>query len=199
MWSFEISWILMDDGFGTVVANASGYNDSSTYTHVFCLVDTRQYTFTAFDLYQDGWHDASLSIRRWDGCYILEDFTIAALPPLPFWSDASSYGVSSTLNSISIINDAEGWVVGEFDTILHTVDRSLRLRGTEVKEVNSCQGKSWTFHGSGLAEPCAGCERYHWRGVSFRDHNTGWVVGDFGRVLRTNNGGVAKKERAPTF
>ncbi|KAK3266647.1 hypothetical protein CYMTET_24747 [Cymbomonas tetramitiformis] len=79
------------------------------------------------------------------------------------------------LNSLSLPAPGAGYAVGAQDTILRTVD----------------YGETWTVGSSGLSRPCvsSGCVRYSWHGVSFHDRLVGWLVGSYGKVLQTVDGG----------
>lgn len=74
--------------------------------------------------------------------------------------------VSENLVSVSFIDENNGWIVGEYGTILHTTN----------------SGDDWEIQFSN--------REYIFYGVSFCDTSTGWVVGDFGIILKTTNSGV---------
>ncbi|KAK3257371.1 hypothetical protein CYMTET_33538, partial [Cymbomonas tetramitiformis] len=84
-------------------------------------------------------------------------------------------GTSNSLYGIHLRTDSLGWVVGEEDTILKTTDG----------------GMSWVVGSSGIPRPeCSStCRRYRWLGVSFEDASTGWVVGEYAKLIMTRDGG----------
>lgn len=79
------------------------------------------------------------------------------------WSIQDSTRLS--LSHIYFVNDANGWIFTETDTILHTVDG----------------GQSWAIQSSG--------SDYSITDVQFLDATTGYAVGDLGAILKTTDGG----------
>ena len=82
------------------------------------------------------------------------------------WEWQSPLVTSSTMYDVILIDENNGWSVGENGTILFTTD----------------DGLNWSQQESGTSN--------NLKGVCFVDNNTGWVVGDSGTILITSNGGV---------
>lgn len=80
------------------------------------------------------------------------------------WSIVGEDNVPAALFHTDFINDNVGFAVGEYGTILKTIDG----------------GVNWT-----VKNPTT----KHLRGVDFVDLNTGYVVGESGIILKTSDGG----------
>jgi len=83
----------------------------------------------------------------------------------PSYSGQSS-GTTETLNSIQMLDNLHGWIVGNGGVILYTADG----------------GVNWTPKTSGITD--------NLRKVVFIDSLHGWIVGENGKILRTDDGGV---------
>jgi len=88
------------------------------------------------------------------------------------------------LFAVDFVDEKEGWIVGDKATYLHTVDG----------------GKSWKQrqfeHGEGLTadeELIQSLPVLY--DVQFIDRQTGWVVGEFGKIYHTADGGVTWGEQ----
>ena len=90
------------------------------------------------------------------------------LPPNPIdtWTLQTS-GTSVSLNSVSFVDENNGWAVGDTGTILSTTDG----------------GTSWTDQTSGTSVSL--------NSVSFFNENRGWAVGSTGTILSTTDGGTS--------
>ncbi|MCZ4410511.1 T9SS type A sorting domain-containing protein [Cryomorphaceae bacterium 1068] len=75
-WPNEVSWELVSDATGNVLATGDGYPgdaDGTTVSEIFCLAEGC-YTFTIFDSFGDGMSGASYTSCGFDGDYqILDD------------------------------------------------------------------------------------------------------------------------------
>jgi photosystem II stability/assembly factor-like uncharacterized protein len=82
--------------------------------------------------------------------------------------------IKEDLYATSFVSPEEGWVVGTFGSIYHTVDG----------------GQSWSKEQTGILNPLFS--------VSFADATHGWAVGKAGVILRTEDGGRTwRKQTAP--
>src|SRR5262245_2317010 len=102
-----------------------------------------------------------------------------------------SLGRDVTLNGVAFANDTEGWVVGEFGTILHTSDGGRTWQ--EQKNVVNLP----KFTRPDLSEedalkqrvPQLYLEDLFLVAVSFQDPRNGYIAGETGILLKTDNGG----------
>ncbi|HVO75377.1 MAG TPA: YCF48-related protein, partial [Ignavibacteriaceae bacterium] len=81
------------------------------------------------------------------------------------WESENS-NTTNGLFEVSVINDHEGWAVGDPGIIIHTTNG----------------GQNWM-------QQTSGTDQRLWS-VSFVNQNTGWAAGNGGIILRTTNGGV---------
>ena len=87
------------------------------------------------------------------------------------WSKIES-GVKPPLFDVAVAeNSGHSWVVGHFNTILHSADKGKTWRRQEYKLPEDAEDEP------GL------------NAVSFIDERNGWIVGEFGIVLATSDGG----------
>jgi len=102
-----------------------------------------------------------------------------------------SLGRDVTLNGVSFANDSEGWVVGEFGTILHTSDGGKTWQ--EQKNVLNLP----KYTRPDLSEedaikqrvPPLYLEDLFLVAVDFRSSREGYVAGESGILLKTEDGG----------
>jgi len=102
-----------------------------------------------------------------------------------------SLGRDVTLNGVSFANDTEGWVVGEFGTILHTSDGGKTWQ--EQKNVLNLP----KYTRPDLSEedalkqrvPPLYLEDLFLVAVDFRNPREGYVAGESGILLKTEDGG----------
>ncbi len=102
-----------------------------------------------------------------------------------------SLGRDVTLNGVSFANDSEGWVVGEFGTILHTSDGGKTWQ--EQKNVLNLP----KYTRPDLSEedaikqrvPPLYLEDLFLVAVDFRNPREGYVAGESGILLKTEDGG----------
>ena len=105
--------------------------------------------------------------------------------------ESLSLGRDVTLNGVAFANDTEGWTVGEFGTILHTSDGGRTWQ--EQKNVLNLP----KFTRPDLSEedalkqrvPQLYLEDLFLVAVSFRDPLNGYIAGETGILLKTDNGG----------
>jgi hypothetical protein len=74
-WANEITWELISDGSGNVVASGGGYpgdSDGQTVSETFCLA-AGCYTFTIFDSFGDGLNGSAYAFCGIDGDYAITD------------------------------------------------------------------------------------------------------------------------------
>jgi photosystem II stability/assembly factor-like uncharacterized protein len=103
-----------------------------------------------------------------------------------------SLGRDVTLNGVAFANDTEGWAVGEFGTILHTSDGGRTWQ--EQKNVLNLP----KFTRPDLSEedalkqrvPQLYLEDLFLVAVSFQNPREGYIAGEAGILLKTNDGGV---------
>jgi predicted CXXCH cytochrome family protein len=91
------------------------------------------------------------------------------------WS-AQYSGVSQQLNGVQFIDSQTGYVVGDDGVVLKTTDGGSAWSAWPVVYLNTSGVPTL------LVSPM--------RAVSFRDASTGWIAGDDGLVLFTDDGGV---------
>ncbi len=102
-----------------------------------------------------------------------------------------SLGRDVTLNGVSFANDTEGWVAGEFGTILHTTDGGQTWQ--EQKNVHNLP----KYTRPELSEedalkqrvPPLYLEDLFLVAVAFRNPREGYITGESGILLRTDDGG----------
>jgi len=83
----------------------------------------------------------------------------------------------NTITSISFVDTSTGWAVGGGGTVLKTTDGGDSWNA-QIPATNTC---------AGVASYGSGCNL---NGVFFRDSSNGFVVGDYGTIWRTSNGGA---------
>jgi photosystem II stability/assembly factor-like uncharacterized protein len=94
-------------------------------------------------------------------------FVLCTFPAMLFsqtWVQQFS-GTSQILESVFMINESEGWIVGDAGTLLRTVNG----------------GNTWTQ---------VSVTNQDLQDISFRDPQTGIIAGDDGLIMRTTNGGL---------
>lgn len=102
-----------------------------------------------------------------------------------------SLGRDVTLNGVAFASDTEGWVVGEFGTILHTVDGGK----TWQEQTNVFNLPKYTRPELSEEEalrqrvPPLYLEDLFLTAVAFRNPLEGYVAGESGILLKTDNGG----------
>ncbi|KAK3255014.1 hypothetical protein CYMTET_35791, partial [Cymbomonas tetramitiformis] len=100
-----------------------------------------------------------------------------------------------------------GFAVGKDGTVCWSVDSGetwdlLRYEGFTMNEgtvlavgdrdtllLSNDSGTTWMSRSSGLPEPCLGCW-HDWRDVHFETTSLGWVVGGFGTIIHSSDGGA---------
>jgi len=85
----------------------------------------------------------------------------------PYWR----YNIivtTSYLMDITFTNDMNGWAVGAYNTMLHTIDGGI----------------SWNPVQSGFQS------EIYWRTITFSDDQNGWVGGTGGLIIHTTDGGI---------
>jgi len=119
------------------------------------------------------------------------------------WNNQNS-SISNDLNSVSFIDDNNGWAVGRQGKIVHTTNGgstwSEQNSGTS-KDLNKVHmisstvgyavGNNGTFikyNGSAWSTVNINFSQ-DMHGVFFLDASTGWISGDWGRIMMTTNGG----------
>jgi photosystem II stability/assembly factor-like uncharacterized protein len=87
-------------------------------------------------------------------------------------------GTTLYLFGLDFVSQQEGWVVGDQATYMHTVD------GGQTWKLNKFSASANLSEDEELvaADPIL-------YGVQFLDANTGWVVGEFGKIYHTTDGG----------
>src|SRR5207249_4593082 len=89
------------------------------------------------------------------------------------------------LYDVKFVDATNGWIVGEFGKIMHTAD------GGETWHVQ----EKTLMEGTGIFDPIDLPTLYGvsmldtQRGRSFSDQQNGWMVGGYGLIYRTTDGG----------
>lgn len=101
-------------------------------------------------------------------------------------------GTSKRLADVHFVNPDTGWAVGGF-----YVEDHINEGGAILKTTNG--GKDWFAQAPGLPTSLSKLIRLFiryvidgprtFRSVHFTDRNNGWIVGTYGTILRTTNGG----------
>ncbi|KAK3285466.1 hypothetical protein CYMTET_6929 [Cymbomonas tetramitiformis] len=108
-------------------------------------------------------------------CCLLHLVFLVANAKYQYWGWYQLEGnTSSLLEDVFAINSSSVLAVGDDDTILLSQDA----------------GVSWLVTSSGHPPPCSDCPRYRWKAASFFNEEEGWVVGTYGMILCTKNGGI---------
>lgn len=141
-------------------------------------------------------------------------FVSLCLPLYPQWIDIIS-PVNSTLKDVYFEDSLHGWAVGEASTIIHTSDggfkwviqecpvgnlnlNKVQFTNRDVGFVTSNNGIVFKTNNGGINwTPIVIDPLFNYRGLSFINPDTGWVVGSgntfptrtFGVILNTTNGG----------
>ncbi|KAK3273460.1 hypothetical protein CYMTET_18296, partial [Cymbomonas tetramitiformis] len=100
------------------------------------------------------------------------------------------------LYGLDLLTTGEGFIVGEEDTILHTKVSGGAFWSVDTILTTVDDDTSWRLGHSNIANPCENCPRYIWRGVSFQNSLVGVVVGSYGGIIRTEDGGETWTQRA---
>jgi len=100
------------------------------------------------------------------------------------WEWVNPLPQGNTLRSTSFVDANTGWAVGLGGTVLKTTDGGTNWN-PQIPAPNTCAGV--TPYGSGC----------NLKGVSFFDANNGMVVGDYGTIWHTTNGGANWTAQAP--
>lgn len=119
------------------------------------------------------------------------------------WTDKNS-GITNDLNSVFFIDSNNGWAVGRQGKIIRTTDGGntwLQQNSGTTNDLNKvfmvdagtgyAVGKSGTclkYNGSSWSALSIGFSQAM-HGVYFLNANTGWISGDWGRIMMTTNGG----------
>ena len=95
------------------------------------------------------------------------------------WTYQNS-GTENALMDVVFLNDTHGWIVGSNNTLLSTEDggkewRSCNLPGKTIEDANL-----------GLID----LQESILNTVYFHDPKNGWIVGEYGTVYKTNDGGI---------
>jgi len=103
------------------------------------------------------------------------------------WTRQTS-GASVYLFSVDFLDSQEGWAVGDKATYLHTTDG----------------GKTWSLAKITGSEELSADEQILSEepilyDVQFVDKNTGWIVGEFGNIYHTTDGGQNWKTQQETL
>jgi photosystem II stability/assembly factor-like uncharacterized protein len=107
------------------------------------------------------------TVRRWflPTLLALSSLALGSIPLRAEGARARSQIVED-LYDVQLVNAQEGWAVGAFGSVYHTIDG----------------GKHWRAQGTPTTQ--------HLYGVSFTDAATGWAVGRSGTIIRTGDGGA---------
>ena len=115
--------------------------------------------------------------------------------------------VVEDLFDTQFVGSSEGWAVGAFGVIYHTVDGGARWRAQQAPTTQNLYGVSfvdaergWAVGRSGAVLRTADGGRHwveqvsstrkHLFKVCFTDARNGWAVGDWGTVIHTRDGGA---------
>ena len=121
------------------------------------------------------------------------------------WTKKAS-GVSAHLFDVAAVPGGEGWAVGNFGTILHlppggaapekqSFDSSLPLSAASAPAAKSNEEAEFS---NAEQENEGAVEESRLNSVTFGDNQHGWIVGEFGLILATADGGKSwKRQRNP--
>jgi len=98
-------------------------------------------------------------------------------------------GVNVYLFAVDFLNDQEGWAVGDKATYLHTTDGGKKWTLSKIVGENEARSADEQI----LSEEPVLYD------VQFLDSNTGWVVGEFGNIYHTTDGGKTWKTQQETL
>ncbi len=122
----------------------------------------------------------------------VEGFTGQAMRGMQF---QGKYGVLVGQGGLILTNDGKGWAISENTGLSVAVRQSW-----DFHAVHGARGQFWAVGRPGSAVLHSRDNGEHWEvqytrqtlplnGVFFLDDRTGWVVGEFGSILATNDGG----------
>ncbi len=103
----------------------------------------------------------------------------------------------SHLFSVAAVEGGKAWIVGQLGTILYTKDGGATWEQQKY-EVTFSDQKGQASLSIAEEENEGSAEEARLNSVSFADEKNGWIVGEFGLVLHTADGGVTwKRQRTP--
>ncbi|KAK3271248.1 hypothetical protein CYMTET_20396 [Cymbomonas tetramitiformis] len=102
-------------------------------------------------------------------------------------SGAPNIGPQETPGGASILLPLRGLQLGDKSGVQSLSVRGLGFRLHRGKK----KGVTWTPISSSMEPPCPGCLRWSWRGITFKDIFLGWIVGSYGVMLDSKDGGLS--------
>ncbi len=112
------------------------------------------------------------------------------------WTRRDS-GAKEHLFSVDITESGQAWAVGHFGTILHSPDGGLSWKPQEFRAAFP-EGTPDSEKGvisSAERENEGAAEEARFNAVAFADDRRGWIAGEFGLVLHTQDGGETWKRQ----
>jgi photosystem II stability/assembly factor-like uncharacterized protein len=112
------------------------------------------------------------------------------------WAKRDS-GVKEHLFNVDITESGKAWAVGHFGTILHSPDGGLSWKRQEF-EAGFPEGTPDSEKGvisDAEKENEGAAEEARLNAVAFADDQRGWIAGEFGLVLHTEDGGRSWKRQ----
>ena len=104
---------------------------------------------------------------------------------------AQKSGVGYALSDVHFVNRSTGWIVGDRRTILNTVNGGQTWRYLTQGSNN----RHRTVYGQPLRMEGVPLHSFLLYDLCFVDKKHGWVVGDLGVILHTNDGGTTWKHQ----
>ncbi|MBN1653121.1 MAG: hypothetical protein JXA30_05025 [Deltaproteobacteria bacterium] len=105
------------------------------------------------------------------------------------------------LFSVSVITGGKVWAVGHFGTIIHSADRgrswiSQTYDSTLPRRINQIEELGRARDSVTAEQENEGAvDEARLNSVTFSDENKGWIAGEFGLVLHTDDGGTTWKRQ----
>jgi photosystem II stability/assembly factor-like uncharacterized protein len=105
-------------------------------------------------------------------------------------------GVEEHLFDVAMTKSGKAWAVGHFGTLIHSGDWGKTWKAQQF-DTRLPEGgpEGTTGISSAEAENEGAVEEARLNAVAFADDQTGWIVGEFGLVLRTEDGGQTWKRQ----
>jgi len=105
-------------------------------------------------------------------------------------------GVSEHLFDVEVTDGAKMWAVGHFGTIVHSADGGESWQRQEYDAtLPESAGEEGVAISTAEEENQGAAEEARLNAVVFADDSRGWIVGEFGMVLHTADGGASWKRQ----
>jgi photosystem II stability/assembly factor-like uncharacterized protein len=105
----------------------------------------------------------------------------------------------SHLFDVAAVEGGNAWIVGQLGTILHTKDGGVTWEQQKYEVAFSDQKGGAPSISIAEEENEGAAEEARLNSVAFADAKNGWIVGEFGLILRTTDGGETwKRQHGPS-